>query len=140
MAKLILVDAGPLVALLSSADAFHGWARETLGAMKPPLHTSEAVIAEATYLLRRVPGAPVGLLEMIARGAVEIRFRLSAEIDTVRDLMNRYRLTPMSLADASLVRMSELERDSVIVTLDRHFLTYRRNRRQRIPVLMPDTR
>lgn len=108
--------------------------------MKPPLYTAEAVIAEATYLLRRVPGASLGLLELIARGAVDIRFRLSAEIDNVRELMNRYRLLPLSLADASLVRMSELERDSVIVTLDRHFLMYRRNRRQRIPVVMPTTR
>lgn len=137
MAKLVLVDAGPLVALLSPADVHHAWARETLGGVKPPLYTAEPVIAEATYILRKVPGASIGILDLIARRALDIRFRVSDEVANIRALMERYRLLPMSLADACLVRMSELEPDGVVVTLDRHFLTYRRHRRQRIPVAMP---
>jgi hypothetical protein len=43
----------------------------------------------------------------------------------------------MSLADACLVRMSELYSDSVVLTTDSDFNVYRRNRRQIIPTLMP---
>lgn len=43
----------------------------------------------------------------------------------------------MSLADACLVRMSELHRASPVLTLDRDFTIYRRSRRQRIPLLSP---
>ncbi|MFN2317271.1 MAG: pilus assembly protein, partial [Gemmatimonadales bacterium] len=49
----------------------------------------------------------------------------------------RFASVPMSLADACLVRMTELEPQSVIVTLDSDFRIYRRNRRQVVPVVMP---
>ena len=51
--------------------------------------------------------------------------------------MKRYRDRPMSLADACLVRLSELHRRSRVFTLDRDFLIYRRHGNKVIPVLMP---
>lgn len=51
--------------------------------------------------------------------------------------MERYSKVPMSVADACLVRMTELHPDSEVVTLDSDFRIYRRNRRQVIPVLIP---
>ena len=47
------------------------------------------------------------------------------------------RVDPMSLADACLVRMTELDAQSVVLTLDSDFRVYRRNRRQMIPTIMP---
>lgn len=44
----------------------------------------------------------------------------------------------MSFADACLVRMTELEPDSIVITLDSDFTVYRRNRRRAIPTIMPD--
>jgi hypothetical protein len=46
----------------------------------------------------------------------------------------------MSLADACLVRMSEQYPNSVVLTCDSDFRRYRRYRRQRIPIIMPDER
>jgi hypothetical protein len=43
----------------------------------------------------------------------------------------------MSLADACLVRMTELEPELTVVTLDGDFRVYRRNARQVVPVIMP---
>jgi predicted nucleic acid-binding protein len=51
--------------------------------------------------------------------------------------MERYSSIPMSLADACLVRMSELEPRATVISLDSDFKIYRRNRRQVIPVLLP---
>ena len=51
--------------------------------------------------------------------------------------MSKYRNVPMSVADACLVRMSELHRGSPVLTLDRDFEIYRRKRRQPIPILSP---
>ncbi len=138
MVRAALVDSGPVVALLRPDDPYHDWARETLGALKPPLSTCEAVLAEASYLLRRVPGASSGVLELVVRGILEVRFRLDAEVTVVRDLMQRYRSVPMSLADACLVRMAELEPQAALITLDQDFLIYRRNARHRIAVVMPE--
>jgi hypothetical protein len=51
--------------------------------------------------------------------------------------MHRFRDQGMSLADACLVRMSELASECVLLTLDGDFRIYRRNGRQTIPVRMP---
>jgi predicted nucleic acid-binding protein len=51
--------------------------------------------------------------------------------------MKKFQSVPMSFADACLVRMSELEPRSRILTLDSDFRIYRRNRRQAIPAIMP---
>lgn len=53
--------------------------------------------------------------------------------------MRRYADVPMSLADACLVRMSELSDDASVLTLDSDFRIYRRLGRQAIPLLTPRT-
>lgn len=68
---------------------------------------------------------------------MRVDFRLGDEILAVRSLMDKYRSVPMSLADACLVRMSELEPRATIVTLDAHFRIYRRLGRGVIPLISP---
>jgi hypothetical protein len=65
-------------------------------------------------------------------------FQLAAELEVVRKLMMKYANVPMALADACLVRMSELAPRAAIVTVDSDFRVYRRNGRQAIPVVMPE--
>jgi predicted nucleic acid-binding protein len=60
------------------------------------------------------------------------------ERGALRSLMRKYRGVPMSLADATLVRLSELHRDCHVFTLDEDFHVYRRHGNQAIPVLMPE--
>lgn len=133
----VLLDTGPLVALLNRRDVRHSWAREVLGTVAPPVFTCEAVVSEACFLMNRVAGGQNAVLELIANDIVRVDFRLSAEVDSLRALMKKYAATPMSLADACLVRMTELETDSVVVTLDGDFRVYRRHRRQVIPAIFP---
>ena len=78
------------------------------------------------------------MLELVRRGAVQIGFNLQQEIEPVSRLMARYANVTISLADASLVRMSEIFADSPVLTLDSDFRIYRRNGRQAIPVIIPD--
>jgi hypothetical protein len=72
------------------------------------------------------------------RGVVKMTFRLADEIVAVRKLMTRYANVPMALADACLVRMTEIETKATVLTLDADFRVYRRHGRQVIPVLLPD--
>lgn len=137
MKARVLVDAGPLVASLSFADRYHSWAAAQFKNISPPLLTCEAVISEACFLLRTTPGAPGRVLETVQRGVVELSFELSHEIKSVQRFMKKYADLPASLADACLVRMSELYARSTILTLDSDFRVYRRHGRQAIPVIMP---
>ena len=71
------------------------------------------------------------------RKLVMINFDLSGEIQAVKKLMSKYANVPMSLADACLIRMTEVEKNSQVITLDQVFNIYRRFDRQHVPVLMP---
>ena len=133
----VVVDTGPLVALLNRRDRHHVWIREVLDTVAPPIFTCEAVVSEACFLLGRLTGGQDALLELLANDVVRIDFRLHAELDTVRRLMRKFASVPMSLADACLVRMAELDAPTTIVTMDGDFRVYRRNRRQVIPTIMP---
>ncbi len=134
----IILDTGPLIALLNSRDSDHKWVREQWARINPPLHTCEAVLAEACFLARRlVQSGEEKVLDIVRRGVLDLSFSLADEISSVAKLVRKYHDVPASLADACLVRISELHRNSLVFTLDRDFTIYRRHRRQRIPLVSP---
>lgn len=137
MAGLVLVDTGPLVASLRLRDRHHGWTRAQLASLREPLLTCEAVLSEAFFLLQTVPKGHDSLAALIDRGVLEVRFDFQDERDATLRLLRKYADTPMSFADACLVRMSEIHRDTSLLTLDQDFVTYRRNGRERIPLIAP---
>ena len=69
---------------------------------------------------------------------IRIGISLQEEQADLRALMHRYRNRPMSLADACLVRLSEIHTSGEIFTLDSDFRVYRRHGNKVIPVRMPD--
>lgn len=137
MGKTVLLDSGPLVAALRERDAHHAWAVGHLDATATPFVTCEAVLSESFFLLDSAPRGKERLCSLLERGLVTVDFTASPHLGDLLRLMRRYSDTPMSFADACLVRMSELRTDSVVLTIDSDFLTYRRSGRQTIPVLMP---
>ena len=134
----ILLDAGPLTALLNPNDENHPWALDTLRLLPMPLVTSEPVLTEALHLLRRDGCEADELFALAEEGVITIGLRFENERAALRELMRRYRNVPMSLADATLVRLSELHRDCRVFTLDADFRIYRRHRNKTIPVLLPE--
>jgi predicted nucleic acid-binding protein len=137
MENLVLLDAGPFVALINRDDQFHGWTVAQLGAMQAELLSCEAVISECFYLVRHNPVGVSALLAYLEEGIVRLDFSLDANLAAVASLMRKYHDTPMSLADACLVRMSELHSTARVFTLDADFRLYRRNGRQTIPLIYP---
>ena len=108
-----------------------------LDSVEPPIVTCETVVSEACFLPGRLAGGPDALLALLANNIVTLAFCLLSEIDAVCGLVRKFATVPMSLADACLVRMSELDPRTTIVTLDADFRVYRRNRRQVIPTIVP---
>ena len=138
MNRKVILDSGPLIALLDSRDLHHGWARAQWDTIEPPLLTCDAVVAEACSLARHLGDAgEEKVLQFVRRGAVELSFSLAAEMEAVHELVTKHRDVSMSLADACLVRMSELHPASAVFTLDRALAIYRRSRGRRIPLLYP---
>lgn len=137
MTERVIVDAGPLVALLDAGDSAHDWSADQFRRIAGPLLTCEAVIAEAMYLLRSLRPAQEKILEWTERGVLLCPFVLSEEVGRVRALWKKYADVPMSLADACLVRMAEKYDDHRLCTLDRDFTFYRRHGREPIALILP---
>ena len=135
MARRAFLDAGFVVALLSRRDSHHGWAVAQTPRLGPPWGTCEAVLSEAFHLLG-ARGTP-GLSALLRRRAVVVAFDFGNDLEPVLKLMQKYATVPMSLADACLVRMTELRSDAVILTTDTDFRIYRRHGRQVIPCVLP---
>lgn len=133
----LILDTGPWVALHCRDEQHHAWAKAQFASTTEPLLTCEAVVAETCFLLARGGFDPGKALELIERGVVRLAMSLDEEMSTVRALFGRYDNVPASLADACLIRMSELYDPSRVLTLDSDFHIYRRHGRKTIPLLMP---
>lgn len=137
MKSRVIVDTGPLVALINRADSAHAWVMQQMGGILPPLITCEAVLAEATYLTRQTPGARAALIEMVGENFLSIGMTIADHHSALLAMVRRYDNVPMSLADGCLVRLAELNPQSPMMTLDSDFTVYRKNGRQVIELLCP---
>jgi predicted nucleic acid-binding protein len=133
----VLVDTGPLVAFLNKRDRFHDWTAAQWNQIAAPMLTCEAVVSETCFLLSGIKSGSNRVMQLIQRKILRISFHLEEHIDPVNKLLIKYQSVPMSLADACLVRMSELHSNSSVFTLDSDFNLYRKNGRQVIPSIMP---
>lgn len=134
----IIADAGVIVAYLDKRDAHHQWTFEQMKTLPAPYSVCEAVIVESCFLLSRLHNGKRNVLAMLKAGFLEIDFSLSNEVEAIESLLAKYENVPMSLADACLVRMSELADDSAVFTLDSDFHIYRKNGRQKIDLIIPE--
>lgn len=115
---MILVDAGPLVALIDADDRHHQACAEVMKKLRPPLITVWPALTEAMYLLEDFR-AQDALWQMVLREVLGIESLTAADMTRMRDLMAKYRDLPMDLADAGLVAVAERLRCRTVFTLDR---------------------
>jgi uncharacterized protein len=135
---MIIVDTGPLVAILNRRDQFHAWAADSAKNIKEPLHTCEAVLTEAFFRLSHVPGGKEGLLELLtAPNVVVLNWQLDQNRSQIKQLMTKYSDTPASFADTCVVAMAGSSRSPLVWTTDGHFEIYRLPGGKRIPLLAP---
>jgi len=129
-----IADTGFLVAFANRNDRFHEWAVQLAASIAEPLLTCEAVLAEAAFHLSSVPL----VIEMIDEGLIQLRFDAAAHLRHINELGRRYADRRPDFADLCLIRMSELFPKYPVITVDREdFEVYRKNRRERIPLICP---
>ena len=129
-----IADTGLIVALLNRDDRHHKWALEIARTVTEPLFTCEAVLSEAGFQV----GSAQWVLGLVREGFLKIAFDLSKNFEEVMDLAVRYQDRAPDLADLCLIRMSELNENLPVLTVDeRDFRVYRRNGRDVIPIVCP---
>jgi predicted nucleic acid-binding protein len=132
-----IVDTGPLVAFFDRSERHHLWAVARVEELDAPLLVCEPVLTEAAYLLARFPKAQDALFDLLQNGALVLAFRLEEHVAAIHRLLRKYRDTPMSLADACIVRMAEIHENQSVLTLDSDFTVYRKHGRVSIGLVYP---
>jgi uncharacterized protein len=120
-----IVDTGALVAFLDRAEQHHPWVIKQVKELDAPLLVCEPVLAEAMYLLARFPKAQDALFGLLENGA--LRIAIEEHVPALLKLHQKYRDWPMSLADACIVRMTEIYEPYAVLTLDSDFTVYRKH-------------
>jgi len=132
-----IIDTGPLVAFFDHSERHHAWITARIEQLEPPLLVCEPVLTEAMYLLAGYARAADALFGLLRNGALHIAFQIEENADALRRLLQKYRDTPMSLADACIVRMAEIHDRHDVLTLDSDFAVYRKHGRVPLPLIYP---
>ena len=131
-----IADTGFLVAFANARDLHHAWALDVAAQITEPLLTCEPVLAETTFHL----GDAGVVFEMIEEDLIRLAFDCDDHVPQLAALAKRYRDRKPDLADLCLIRMSELHPKHSIITVDKDFRVYRRNKRDIIPLIAPPER
>jgi predicted nucleic acid-binding protein len=131
-----IADTGFLVAFANARDLHHAWALEVAAQITEPLLTCEPVLAETAFHL-----GDAGLVfEMIEEDLIRLAFDCDDHLPQLAALAKCYRDRKPDLADLCLIRMSELHSKHSVITVDKDFRVYRRNKREVIPLIAPPDR
>jgi uncharacterized protein len=125
---VILLDTSGLLAAIDSSQTHHSEAARSLSSAPPPLLLSPFVLAELDYLIASRIGyaARARLLEEVERGAYTLEPMTARDITSAHEVIDRYVDLGISLADASIVVLSQRHRIRNVLTLDeRHFRALR---------------
>jgi hypothetical protein len=133
---LILIDTGPIVALLRRPDQHHERCVATLRGLEEPLATVWPVVTEAMFLLADRPDVQAALWRSFEAEAMRLLPLGRDDIPRIRELMWKYRDRRMDFADAALVRVAEREGLDTVFTVDRRdFGVYRLAGRRRLKIV-----
>jgi len=122
--SIVVVDAGPLIALFDRDDRHHRRAVEFIRNRTSQLVTNLPVLTEATFLLRFSVAAQRDLLWW-AHKSIEIDQDTAADLPRITVLLDKYRDLPADFADASLVALAERLNVSRVASIDSDFTIYR---------------
>lgn len=134
----ILIDTGPLVALMNRADPHHAACDAVAKSIRLPLLTCWPVITEAAYLLRRSPQSVNTLLTYCNGSMLEILPLAKADLPAIDAILKQYGDQQFDLADAALMHLANRDAIGSAFTLDRRHFSLFRNRQGNPLVLLPD--
>ena len=138
--KAILLDTGPVIAILDRRDSHHEWMLPRFAQLQGRLVTTGAVVTEATFFLQDIKDGILRLFEFLEAPHVEIRDAFTQpRLHSAATLMAAYADTPMDFADATLVVLAEELETNQIITLDeRGFRAFRYRRNKKFQLLLQD--
>lgn len=122
----MILDTGPLVAILDRSERNHIRCVEFLKSYHGRFITTEPVLTETLYLLNHSISAQRACMNFILQGGATLFPSSLKTLTRCIELMEQFSDTPMDFADATLVVLAEEINTNSIFTLDRRgFSIYR---------------
>ncbi|MGE0374172.1 MAG: type II toxin-antitoxin system VapC family toxin [Planctomycetaceae bacterium] len=133
---VVVVDAGPLLALFDIRDEHHRDALNYLHGNQARMITTLAVVTEAMHLFGPSPIPKRNLLAWINSGAITLVAPNKADFERVMELLDKYADLPMDFANGLTVAICERLDIPHIATFDSDFTVYRFKERRRFVNVM----
>jgi predicted nucleic acid-binding protein len=135
VANELLLDTGGLVSIIDRSQRGHEEFARYFENWDGDIVSTEAVLTEATHLLRCVSSGATTCIDFFLKGGAIMVPTSFSILNRVRVLMRKYDDLPMDYADATLVALAEeLDTGFVLTTDKRDFSVYRRNGRKRFQI------
>jgi predicted nucleic acid-binding protein len=136
--RRVLLDTGPLVALLAASDAHHRRCVDTFATLTPPLFTCWPVITEAAWILRKQPRPLDHIAEAYSGGMFDILPLDGSNLNDIAAILRHYEDSGIQFADAALVYLAERENIRTVFTTDRRDFSIIRLKRNRMLKIIPE--
>jgi uncharacterized protein len=122
----VLIDTGPIVALLSERDQYHSACAAAAKLLRGPLLTCWPVITESAFLLQKNPEILSKLFEVLRTSKIKILALDHSDITNISDIFRQYKDQRFDLADVALMHLAIRGNISAVFTIDvRHFAVFR---------------
>lgn len=138
LANNVIIDTGPLVAMIVKRDYYHFWSCSVLSKFDGPMFTNSAVLTESFHLLRKTRNGVNILIQMLEEGFVRVINTYPELYSYIHRQMKKYRDTEASFADINILAMYEQTEGSKIFTIDSDFRFYRTQTGETLRLIMPD--
>lgn len=120
----LILDTGPLLAALDSADPDHAACAQLLTESTEDLVVPVLVLAELDYWCARRLSVDAWLifLDDVVAGAYRIELPTPTDLERCRELQATYRNLSLGVVDASVIALAERLQEPKVASLDRrHF-------------------
>jgi uncharacterized protein len=132
----LLIDTGPLVAILNDRDAYHEVCLAEAKRLRGNFCTSWAVVTETAYLLKREANAVQRLLAWICTSELLVLPLNLEGADGIAHILHAYADQDFDFADATLMHLAEREGLETVFTIDyRHFAVFRTKLRKHLNIV-----
>lgn len=129
--RIVVVDAGPLLALFDVRDEHHTEALDFFKRTRSQFVSTLAVVTEAMHLFGPALAPKKNLLTWINSGAITLVDPDESDFQRVTELLDKYADRPMDFADGLTVAICERLDIPHIATFDSDFEIYRFKGRKR---------
>lgn len=135
--KTVLVDTGPIIALIDNRDSYHTWAASKIDTFENPMITNTAVVVEVLFILKRLNKNANRFFGFVNEGIIKVKNPYPNNAELIHSMYSKYADLPASFADICLLSMIKQSKETKLFTIDSDFLIYHDSKGKPLNLISP---